>query len=207
MIWDQRYASADYVYGTDPNEFLAETIRGLDGGGRALCLAEGEGRNAVFLAGSGYEGALDALAAVPEVECVEVAKSPGWRGIWLKQSQTPGIPSEPDGYPVPRGTVLQRSGNSILLWIAGNAPRASLRGDYYQGKKNIPRPINLIRHAGAGPLEVATLEALALSKMDWNNDALYEELPVTIRYSQKLARTIANVPSLPGKAYPYRLFM
>ena len=55
MIWDQRYASADYVYGTDPNEFLAETIRGLDGGGRALCLAEGEGRNAVFLAGRGYE--------------------------------------------------------------------------------------------------------------------------------------------------------
>lgn len=153
------------------------------------------------------EGTLDALAAVPEVECVEVAKSPGWRGIWLKQSTKPGIRSEPDGYPVPRGTVLQRSGNSILLWIAGNAPRASLSGDYYQGKKSIPRPINLIRHAGAGPLEVTTLEALALSKMDWNNDALYDPVPVTIRYSQKLARTIANVPSLPGKAYPYRLFM
>ncbi len=153
------------------------------------------------------EGALDALAAVPEVECVEVAKSPGWRGIWLKQSQKPGVRSEPDGYPVPRGTVLQRSGSSILLWIAGNAPRASLSGDYYQGKKSIPRPINLIRHAGAGPLEVAALEALALSKMDWNNDALYDPVPVTIRYSQRLARTIANVPSLPGNAYPYRLFM
>jgi len=153
------------------------------------------------------EGALDALAAVPEVECVEVAKSPGWRGIWLKQSQKSGVRSEPDGYPVPRGTVLQRSGSSILLWIAGNAPRASLSGDYYQGKKSIPRPINLIRHAGAGPLEVAALEALALSKMDWNNDALYDPVPVTIRYSQRLARTIANVPSLPGNAYPYRLFM
>lgn len=153
------------------------------------------------------EGALDALDPVPEVECVEVAKSPGWRGIWLKQSSNPGIRSEPDGYPVPRGTVLQRSGNSMLLWIAGNAPRASLSGDYYQGKKSIPRPINLIRHAGAGPLEVTALEALALSKMDWNNDALYDPVPVTIRYSQKLARTIANVPSLPGSAYPYRLFM
>jgi hypothetical protein len=153
------------------------------------------------------EGALDALAAVPEVECVEIAKSPGWRGVWLKQSQKPGGRSEPDGYPVPRGTVLQRSGNSILLWIAGNAPRASLSGDYYQGKKSIPRPINLVRHAGTGPLEVTALETLALSKMDWNNDALYDPVPVTIRYSQRLARTIANVPSLPGNAYPYRLFM
>lgn len=50
-------------------------------------------------------------------------------------------------------------------------------------------------------------EALALTKMDWNNDALYGPVPVSIRYSQKLARTIANVPDLPGKTYPYRLFM
>ena len=153
------------------------------------------------------EGVFDALAAVPEVECVEVAKSPGWRGVWLKQSNKPQIRSEPDGYPVPRGTVLQRSGNSILLWIAGNAPRAALGGDYFQGKKGIPRPINLIRHAGRGDLEISAAEALALSKMDWNNDALYDPVPVTIRYSQRLARTIANVPSLPGNAYPYRLFM
>lgn len=55
MIWDQRYATEDYVYGTEPNGFLAETIPGLDDGGRALCLAEGEGRNAVFLAERGYE--------------------------------------------------------------------------------------------------------------------------------------------------------
>lgn len=54
-MWDQRYATEDYVYGTKPNEFLVETIRGLNGGGRALCLAEGEGRNAVFLAEQGYE--------------------------------------------------------------------------------------------------------------------------------------------------------
>ncbi|WP_373054477.1 class I SAM-dependent methyltransferase [Thioalkalivibrio sp.] len=62
-MWDQRYTSDDYVYGTEPNEFLAEAIRGLNGGGRALCLGEGEGRNAVFLAGRGYEvHAVDASA-------------------------------------------------------------------------------------------------------------------------------------------------
>jgi hypothetical protein len=56
-------------------------------------------------------------------------------------------------------------------------------------------------------LSLAALEALALTKMDWNNDALYDPVPVTIRYSQRLAKTIANVPDLPGKVYTYRLFM
>lgn len=155
------------------------------------------------------EGALDALSAIQEVECVEVSGYAGWRGVWLLQSRDPnlGRRSEPDGYPVPRGAMLQRSGSSALVWVAGNSPSAATRGDYYQGAKSIPRPINLVRHAGVGPIELTALETLALTKMDWNNDALYDPVPVTIRYSQRLARTIANVPSLPGNAYPYRLFM
>lgn len=52
-LWNGRYASADYVYGTAPNEFLRSRISDLPIG-RALCLAEGEGRNAVFLAESGF---------------------------------------------------------------------------------------------------------------------------------------------------------
>ena len=153
------------------------------------------------------EGAFDALTGVPEVECIEVAASSSWRGVWLIESGKKNPPSKPSGYPVPRGTVVIRSGTSALLWAAGNAPQVSSTGDYYQGKKSIPRPLQLIRHAGRGPLEVVAHEALALTKMDWNNDALYDPVPVSIRYSQKLARTIANVPDLPGKTYPYRLFM
>ncbi len=51
-LWDQRYAAEHYVYGTEPNAFLAEVADILTPGS-ALCLAEGEGRNAVFLAGLG----------------------------------------------------------------------------------------------------------------------------------------------------------
>jgi hypothetical protein len=138
---------------------------------------------------------------------VEVSTGPHWRGVWLKESRDRGKRSEADRYPVPRGTMLICSGTSTLLWVAGNAPDASLENDYYQGKKSIPRPINLVRHAGVGPMELTALEALALTKMDWNNDALYDPVLVTIRYWQRLARTIANVPSLTGNAYAYRLFM
>lgn len=152
-------------------------------------------------------GALDALSGVPEVECIEVGSNSTWRGVWLVDSRRPNPPSKPAMYPVPRGTMLARSGTSVLLWAAGNAPGASNTGDYYQGKKSIPRPLLLTRHAGRGPMETSALEALALTKMDWNNDALYDPVPVTIRYSQRLARTIANVSELPGNTYPYRLFM
>lgn len=53
-MWDERYAEPGFAYGTDPNDFLAEVAPGLPRG-RVLSLAEGEGRNAVFLASLGFE--------------------------------------------------------------------------------------------------------------------------------------------------------
>ena len=156
---------------------------------------------------SEIDGAFDALSGVPEIECVEIGAASCWRGVWLIQNNQLQPPTKPSGYPVPRGTMVIRSGNSALVWVAGNAPQVSTNGNYYQGKKSIPKPLQIIRHAGSGPLELIAHEALALTKMDWNNDALYDPVPVSIRYSQRLARTIANVPDLPGNIYPYRLFM
>jgi len=53
-FWDERYDRPEYVYGTEPNSFLVENVRHIPKG-RVLCLAEGEGRNAVFLAQKGYD--------------------------------------------------------------------------------------------------------------------------------------------------------
>ena len=43
--------------------------------------------------------------------------------------------------------------------------------------------------------------------MDWNNDALYDALPCTLRYAQVLTRTIKHMPDLAPRPYAYRLFM
>ncbi|MEE4350353.1 MAG: class I SAM-dependent methyltransferase [Pacificimonas sp.] len=51
--WDERYAGEDFAFGTEPNDFLAEHLDKLPKG-RTLCLGEGEGRNAVYLAKNGY---------------------------------------------------------------------------------------------------------------------------------------------------------
>ena len=54
-MWDERYSEPDYIFGTEPNDFLKEEFQRIPAGGRVLCLAEGEGRNAVFLAENGYQ--------------------------------------------------------------------------------------------------------------------------------------------------------
>jgi SAM-dependent methyltransferase len=62
MGWDDRYDTDEFVYGTEPNDFLRDHAGRLPPG-RVLCLAEGEGRNAVWLASRGHEvTAVDASA-------------------------------------------------------------------------------------------------------------------------------------------------
>jgi SAM-dependent methyltransferase len=51
--WDERYAPDEYVFGTEPNEFLRDHADRIPPG-RVLSLGEGEGRNAVFLAERGH---------------------------------------------------------------------------------------------------------------------------------------------------------
>lgn len=54
-FWNQRYLEEGYAYGLEPNQFLKEHAGLIKPKGRVLCLGEGEGRNAVYLAKLGYQ--------------------------------------------------------------------------------------------------------------------------------------------------------
>jgi SAM-dependent methyltransferase len=53
--WEARYAASDYLYGTEPNAFLKAQANLLPKTGNALAVADGEGRNGIWLAEQGFD--------------------------------------------------------------------------------------------------------------------------------------------------------
>jgi cyclopropane fatty-acyl-phospholipid synthase-like methyltransferase len=54
-FWNQRFSQPGYTYGTEPNAFLVSQKNYLKPGMKALAVADGEGRNGVWLAQQGLE--------------------------------------------------------------------------------------------------------------------------------------------------------
>jgi SAM-dependent methyltransferase len=54
-MWDERYATSEYVYGTAPNVFLTGAAPHIRPNGRVLAVADGEGRNGVWLSQQGFD--------------------------------------------------------------------------------------------------------------------------------------------------------
>jgi SAM-dependent methyltransferase len=54
LMWDEIYSDDEYVYGKTPNDFLEQNVEILKPG-KVLCIADGEGRNSVYLAKQGFD--------------------------------------------------------------------------------------------------------------------------------------------------------
>ena len=55
QTWNRRFAGDDYLFGTEPNAWLREHAGVWASGQRVLCVADGEGRNSVWLARQGLQ--------------------------------------------------------------------------------------------------------------------------------------------------------
>lgn len=75
-MWDEEYSVDEYVYGTEPNDFLLSMTGSLNKGS-VLCLAEGEGRNAVHLARAGFEATAVDSSAVGLAKAERLAREYG----------------------------------------------------------------------------------------------------------------------------------
>lgn len=54
-MWDERYSIDEYLFGTEPADFLVAHIDRLEPGSKVLAVADGEGRNSVYLAQLGHD--------------------------------------------------------------------------------------------------------------------------------------------------------
>ncbi len=75
--WEGRYAPESYLFGTAPNAFLAAQKSRLPKYGRALSVADGEGRNGVWLAEQGLEVTSMDFSKAAQVKARALAASRG----------------------------------------------------------------------------------------------------------------------------------
>lgn len=154
------------------------------------------------------EGCFEALLAVDVIDLLQVQQEVPWRGVKLdapkqgsKQRNSPSL------YPVDRGTFIPLGNREVLLWTQGNAAKAVGGRNFYKEGKSIPTPLLLTRFAGHGGWEDTCRTVLGLTKMNWNNDSLYDRLPVTMKYAGILAKTVKRMPELSPMPYEFRYFM
>ncbi len=114
--WNRRFEDEAYLFGTEPNTWLREHADAWQPGQRVLCVADGEGRNSVWLAGRGLM--LDAF----DIASIGVAKArrlAAEKGVSVNFSV-----SDCDAYPWPLDTYDGVA--AVFVQFADPAMRARL---------------------------------------------------------------------------------
>ncbi len=135
--WEARYSEPGYLFGTEPNAFLKSKAHLLKPGQKALCVADGDGRNGVFLAGLG----LDVLAVdiSPSAQAKARAMA-AERGIKLQIEQAD---LETWNWPVEAFDVV------VTIFIQFSDPAA--RKTIFAGMKRALKPGGLLLLEGYRP--------------------------------------------------------
>jgi hypothetical protein len=150
------------------------------------------------------EGLVDGLSGIASIDMLEIQKESAVRYV---ASVAKGSAIDEDNYPVRRGTVMRIDDFTALLWVHGATAAVNPNYKYFQGKRRIPAPLSLRRHAGSTPLDQLGKEILGLSKMNWNTFDLYTKFPATLQSSGEIARIGALLQRFGAASYDYRLFI
>ncbi|UCE68027.1 MAG: hypothetical protein JSU85_06035 [Candidatus Zixiibacteriota bacterium] len=154
------------------------------------------------------EGCFDAWKTPAGLDLIQIQVSTPWRGIYYSAPKFGiGKKGSLQRYPCPRGTFLQLGTREMLLWTQGNVKSILREGNFYKEGKGIPSPLLIKRFGGHSSWDNICMEILGLTKMNWNNDSLYDRLPVTLGYAKILARVVKRMPKLTRKPYNFKFFM
>ncbi|GIO91724.1 MULTISPECIES: class I SAM-dependent methyltransferase [Paenibacillus] len=163
--WNERFQGEEYVYGTEPNAFVVDMQSRLSLTGQTLAIAEGEGRNAVYLAEQGHDVTLWDYAEAGLNKANKLAKEKGVK-IAARLQDLEDAAWTPDQW-------------DQIVCIFGHFPKA-LRLRTLRGVKEAVKPggyfitevysMNQIPYQSGGPQEMDMLyepEDFLRSFADW----------------------------------------
>lgn len=184
-MWDQRYDRPDYVFGTEPADFLRREAGRLAPGSDVLCIADGEGRNSVYLAGLGHR----VVAMDPsEVALGKARALAEARGVAVTQ-RLAGVEEwdwTPEAFDAIAGIFIQFAGPDLRAAIHDGIARTLRPGGLVMLHGYAPRQIGF---GTGGPRTVEnlyTLDALATDFAGW-------EVLVAADYDADLAEGTQHV--------------
>jgi SIR2-like protein len=151
------------------------------------------------------EGLADGLSGVKFIDMLEIQIDNALR--YVASVPTGDGKFDDDNYPVRRGTAMKLDDFSALVWVHGATTALNPRFKYFQGKRRIPAPLTVRRHAGRSDLQRLAEEILGLSKMNWNTFDLYTKLPATVHSSNEIARIGSLLQRFGASSFDYRLFI
>lgn len=118
--WDKRYEAKELVWSAEPNQFLPPAVEGLEPG-RALDLAAGEGRNAIWLALQGWSATAVDFSPVGLKKGQEIAGHNGVSLDWVVADVTSYSPRGTFDFIVVFYVHLPSEAFSRMMEIARNA--------------------------------------------------------------------------------------
>jgi len=189
--WDERYAGDEYLFGTAPNSFLQREAGRIAAGGRVLAVADGEGRNGVWLAKQGLavhsiEGSATAVAKairlaaergvpvvgspdelVPGSLCVEIVDILDWQWPTHAYDAVVGIFIQfirPADRPAVSGAMAAALKTGGVLLLEGYGPRQL---EYGTGG---PKALEQLYAIDTLAADFPTLEVVSLTEYDADVD-------------------------------------
>jgi SAM-dependent methyltransferase len=138
--WQERFSSPGYLFGTAPNAFLKSQAHLLRQGQKALAIADGEGRNGVFLAEQGLDVLSVDFSPLAQAKARKLAAE---RGVTLKVAQADIINWD---WPAAAFDVVA----AIFFQFAAPADRDKI----FAGIKKALKPGGLLLLEGYGPKQL-----------------------------------------------------
>jgi 2-polyprenyl-3-methyl-5-hydroxy-6-metoxy-1,4-benzoquinol methylase len=156
--WDQRFSGPDFVFGTEPNAWLESQRDLFEKGKRALAVADGEGRNSVWLARQGVVTDAFDISTVGVSKAKKLAAEAGVH-VNFNVADCDGWPWQPEQYDYVVAILIQFANPAMRERLFANIVSTLKPGGYLLLQGYTPKQLDY-NTGGPGLLENLYTEAL-----------------------------------------------